>query len=61
MPGAQAVFFEPSGGLGPFYGAGFGATASLERNSSRRWLIPYFGAALGGLAHEQLRARLSGG
>jgi hypothetical protein len=96
MPGAQAVFFEPSAGLGPFYGAGFqlaplqrshnndhfgpsqvsvllqvsmlkspraegtmalfelGATASLERNSSRRWLIPYFGATLGGLTQAQL-------
>jgi hypothetical protein len=96
MPGTQAVFFEPSGGLGPFYGAGFqlaplqrshnndrfgpsqvsvllqvsmlkspraegtmalfelGATASLERNSSRRWLIPYFGATLGGLTQAQL-------
>jgi hypothetical protein len=96
MPGTQAVFFEPSAGLGPFYGAGFqlaplqrshnndrfgpsqvsvllqvsmlksprvegtmalfelGATASLERNSSRRWLIPYFGATLGGLTQAQL-------
>jgi hypothetical protein len=96
MPGTQAVFFEPSAGLGPFYGAGFqlaplqrshnndrfgpsqvsvilqvsmlkspraegtmalfelGATASLERNSSRRWLIPYFGATAGGLTQAQL-------
>jgi hypothetical protein len=96
MPGTQAVFFQPTAGLGPFYGAGFqlaplqlshnndrfgpsqisiitqvsllksprvagtmalfelGATASLERNSSRRWLIPYFGATLGGLSQADL-------
>lgn len=96
MPGTQAVFFQPTANLGPFYGAGFqlapiqlshnndhfgpsqvsvftqvsllksprvegtmalfelGTTASLERNSSRRWLIPYFGATLGGLTQAQL-------
>ncbi len=31
-----------------------GATASLERNSSRRWLIPYFGATFGGLTQADL-------
>ncbi|MCA9590163.1 MAG: hypothetical protein KC657_32890 [Myxococcales bacterium] len=31
-----------------------GATASLERNSSRRWLIPYFGATVGGITHTAL-------
>jgi hypothetical protein len=31
-----------------------GATASLERNSSRRWLIPYFGATMGGLTQADL-------
>lgn len=31
-----------------------GATASLERNSSRRWLIPYFGGSLGGLTQSDL-------
>ena len=31
-----------------------GATASLERNSSRRWLIPYFGATFGGLTQKEL-------
>jgi hypothetical protein len=31
-----------------------GATASLERNSSRRWMIPYFGATLGGLTQSDL-------
>jgi hypothetical protein len=90
------VFFHPTAGIGPFYGAGvqlapyqrshnndhfgpsqvatlaqvsllkspnvggtmamfeLGATASLERNSSRRWLIPYFGATLGGLTQADL-------
>lgn len=96
MPGIQAVYFQPSAGLGPFYGAGFqlapiqrshnndrfgpsqvsviaqvsllksqrvestmalfelGGTASLERNSSRRWLIPYFGGTIGGLTQADL-------
>ncbi len=96
MPGSQAVYFQPTAGLGPFYGAGFqlapiqrshnndrfgpsqvsviaqvsllkspkvngtlalfelGATASLERNSSRRWLIPYFGGTIGGLSQADL-------
>lgn len=96
MPGTQAVYFQPTAGLGPFYGAGFqlapiqwshnndrfgpsqvsviaqvsllkspkvegtlalfelGATASLERNSSRRWLIPYFGGTLGGISQHDL-------
>lgn len=96
MPGVQTVYFQPTAGLGPFYGAGFqlapiqtshnndrfgpsqvsvltqvsllksqrvqgtmalfeiGATASLERNSSRRWMIPYFGATLGGLTQADL-------
>jgi len=96
MPGTQAVYFQPTAGLGAFYGAGvqlapiqishnndrfgpsqisviaqvsllraqhvegtmalfeIGATASLERNSSRRWLIPYFGATLGGLTQADL-------
>jgi hypothetical protein len=31
-----------------------GATASFERNSSRRWLVPYFGATLGGLSQAEL-------
>ena len=31
-----------------------GATASFERNSSRRWLIPYFGATFGGLSQSEL-------
>jgi hypothetical protein len=31
-----------------------GATASLERNSSRRWMIPYFGATMGGLTQADL-------
>jgi hypothetical protein len=31
-----------------------GATASLERNSSRRWLIPYFGTTFGGLTQQDL-------
>ncbi len=31
-----------------------GATASLERNSSRRYLIPYFGGTVGGLTQSEL-------
>jgi hypothetical protein len=31
-----------------------GATASLERNASRRWFIPYFGATMGGLSQSSL-------
>jgi hypothetical protein len=31
-----------------------GATASFERNSSRRWLIPYFGGTIGGVTHPEL-------
>lgn len=31
-----------------------GATASLERNSSRRWLIPYFGGTIGGMTQSDL-------
>jgi hypothetical protein len=96
MPGLQTTYFQPAGGLGPFFGGGVelapyqwshnndhfgpsqgsliigasmlqstkvpgtmglfdvGATASLERNSSRRWMIPYFGAYGGVLTHQQL-------
>ena len=96
MPGVQSVYFEPTAGLGPFFGGGVqlapfqwshnndrfgpsqgslllgasflqsphvagtmalfdvGATASLERNSSRRFLIPYFGATAGVLTQAQL-------
>jgi hypothetical protein len=31
-----------------------GATASFERNSSRRWLIPYFGGTVGALTQSEL-------
>lgn len=31
---------------------GFGTSLSVERNPSRRWLIPYFGFDLGGLLQE---------
>jgi hypothetical protein len=31
-----------------------GAMASLERNASRRWVIPYFGATMGGLTQSAL-------
>jgi hypothetical protein len=31
-----------------------GATASFERNASRRWMIPYFGGTAGGLAQATL-------
>lgn len=31
-----------------------GVTLSFERNSSRRWAIPYFGATIGALSHESL-------
>lgn len=31
-----------------------GTTLSLEKNSSRRWLIPFFGLSLGGLVHADL-------
>jgi hypothetical protein len=31
-----------------------GATASFERNSSRRWLIPYFGATVGGMTQSHI-------
>jgi hypothetical protein len=31
-----------------------GATASFERNASRRWLIPYFGATMGGMTQADL-------
>ncbi len=31
-----------------------GYTLSLERNSSRRFLIPFFGGTVGGLSHESL-------
>jgi hypothetical protein len=31
-----------------------GATASFERNSSRRWLIPYFGGTIGGLTQSDV-------
>jgi hypothetical protein len=96
MPGVQSVYFEPTAGMGPFWGGGvqlapfqwshnndrfgpsqgsllfgasllqsarvpgtmglfdIGATASLERNSSRRFLIPYFGAMMGVLTQAQL-------
>jgi hypothetical protein len=96
MPGVSALYFQPSGGPGPFYGAGVelapfqwshnndrfgpsqggvyiraalltsphdagalalfeaGWNTSLERNSSRRFLIPYFGGAVGGLSQSTL-------
>lgn len=96
MPGVFGAFFQPTAGLGPFYGGGvqfapfqwshnndrfgpsqgsvilqaafldsprvagtmalfeIGATASLERNSSRRWLIPYFGATVGAVTQREL-------
>jgi hypothetical protein len=96
MPGISGSFFQPSGNLGPFYGAGVqfapfqwshnndnfgpsqgtmilgasllrsprstgtmaifevGATASFERNSSRRWMIPYFGGTFGALTQSEL-------
>jgi hypothetical protein len=31
-----------------------GVALSLERNSSRNWLIPYFGSSLGGTLHKEL-------
>lgn len=31
-----------------------GGTASFERNSSRRWLIPYFGGTVGGMTQRQI-------
>jgi hypothetical protein len=31
-----------------------GATASFERNASRRYLIPYFGGTLGGVTHPEI-------
>jgi len=31
-----------------------GATASFERNSSRRWLIPYFGGSVGAVSQSEL-------
>lgn len=31
-----------------------GLSLSFERNSSRRWMIPYFGATIGALSHETL-------
>lgn len=31
-----------------------GFSLSFERNSSRRWMIPYFGATLGALSHTEL-------
>lgn len=31
-----------------------GVSLSLERNSSRNWLIPYFGSSLGGTVHKEL-------
>lgn len=31
-----------------------GATASFERNSSRRWLIPYFGGTVGAVTQSEL-------
>jgi hypothetical protein len=96
MPGVQSVYFEPTAGMGPFFGGGVelapfqwshnndrfgpsqgsllvgasllqssrvpgtmglfdvGVTASLERNSSRRFLIPYYGATMGVLTQAQL-------
>lgn len=31
-----------------------GLSLSLERNSNRRWMIPYFGATMGAISHESL-------
>lgn len=33
---------------------GFGTSLSVERNPSRRWLIPYFGFDLGGIVQEDV-------
>jgi hypothetical protein len=96
MPGVSALYFQPRGAVGPFYGAGVelapfqwshnndrfgpsqggvyirtalltssqdagslalfeaGWNTSLERNSSRRFLIPYFGGAVGGMSQSTL-------
>jgi hypothetical protein len=50
----QAAFLKSprvSGTMSIFEG---GATASLERNSSRRWMIPYFGAMFGAVNQSDL-------
>lgn len=58
-PSQGAVFMQASildskssGSSLALYDVGF--SLSLERNSSRRFLIPYFGATLGGTIHEEL-------
>ena len=58
-PGQGTLFFQASmltsrssrSTLGLFEA---GTTLSLEKNSSRRFGIPYFGFAFGGLAHDEL-------
>jgi len=58
-PGQGAVFAQVSllrsassnAAMGLFE---IGTTLSLERNSSRRWLIPFFGLSMGGLVHAEL-------
>jgi len=50
----QAALLTQPDGRGTLALFEAGGTASFERNSSRRWLIPYFGATFGGLTHSQL-------
>ena len=58
-PSQGGIFFnaaflqsaKSSGTLALFEG---GINASLERNSSRRYLIPYFGGSIGGLTQPEL-------
>jgi hypothetical protein len=58
-PSQGATFFEASllesqgqPGALAIYDVGF--SLSFERNASRRYLIPYFGASLGGTIHQKL-------
>lgn len=50
----EALILESRGQKGALaiYDAGF--SLSLERNSSRRYLIPYFGSTVGGTIHQEL-------
>jgi hypothetical protein len=51
---AQVSLLKAQGVEGTMAMFELGGTASLERNSSRRWMIPYFGAAMGGLTQADL-------
>jgi hypothetical protein len=51
---AQAALLQSPRASGTMALFEVGATASFERNASRRWLIPYFGATVGGVSQPDL-------